>query len=65
MNPALLYKEEMNLIEDSGHEEDMKRWNELYEKSRKKCTHTDRNGKSSWRSLSQDLLWCSICGIND
>lgn len=71
MNPAIEYTKEMNKILPDDREissltdEEKNHWLELHEKCHKECSHTDENGKSSWRRVTDDLMYCLYCDWND
>lgn len=70
-NPAIVYKKEMDdILPSSKHiddvaDEEIMRWNELYGKCYKECTHKDEDGNPAWRQMSEDLLYCPYCSMND
>ena len=71
INPAISYKKEMNELIPStkdienATESQAIRWNKLYDKCHKECTHKNESGNNSWRQLSDDLWYCPYCDAND
>lgn len=71
MNPAIEYSKEMDKILPIDRcisgltAKEKNRWLELHKKCHKECTHKDENGYSSWRPVSDNLMYCLYCDWND
>lgn len=63
INPAIKYSEQMEKLTNT--DDDLIKWNELYTKCYKECTHADENGESAFEEYMELRSECKYCGIGD
>lgn len=63
VNPVINYHEEMKYLSEQ-HKDSTDRYIYLQRKCKEDCTHTNKEGNVAWRELTDDIVYCPYCGLN-